>query len=91
MVIWEVIFIYYQNRNYNLEYQNTVAQDLRKIVIKFLLSEFIVASTPPQNKRQIESICDGVSGLLDIVSPPQTKEGMALSFLINAYNLSKYI
>ena len=75
----------------NFEYQNAVAQDLRNWAIKFALSKFIVASAHPQNRRQVEYICDGVSGALDLINPPKTIEGQSLAFGTNAYNLSKYL
>ena len=75
----------------NFEYQNAVAQDLRNWAIKFALSKFIVASVPQQDKRQVEAICDGVSGALDLINPPKISEGQALAFGTNAYNLSKYL
>ena len=82
---------YYHNQNYNIDYQNAVAQDLRNWAIKFALSKFIVASVPQQDKRQVEAICDGMSGALDLINPPKTREGQALAFGTNAYNLSKYL
>ena len=75
----------------NFEYQNAVAQDFTNWAIKFLLSKFIVASVPQQDKRQVEIICDGVSGVLDLINPPKTLEGKALVLGTNAYNLSKYL
>lgn len=75
----------------HFEYQNAVAQDLRNWAIKLALSKFIVASAHPQNRRQVEYICDGVSGALDLINPPKTLEGQALAFGTNAYNLSKYL
>lgn len=75
----------------NFEYQNAVAQDFTNWAIKLALSKFIVASAPQQDKRQVEAICDGVSGALDLINPPKTIEGQALAFGTNAYNLSKYL
>lgn len=75
----------------NFEYQNALVQDLRNWAFKFALSKFIVASAPQQDKRQVEAICDGVSGALDLINPPKTLEGQALAFGTNAYNLSKYL
>ena len=75
----------------NFEYQNAVAQDLRNWAIKFALSKFIVASVPQQDRTQVEAICDGVTGVLDLINPPKTREGQALVFGTNAYNLSKYL
>ena len=75
----------------HFEYQNAVAQDLRNWAIKLALSKFIIASAHPQNRRQVEYICDGVSGALDLINPPKTLEGQALAFGTNAYNLSKYL
>ena len=75
----------------NFEYQNAVAQDFANWAIKFALSKFIVVSVPQQDKRQVEAICDGVSGALDLINPPKTSEGQALAFGTNAYNLSKYL
>ena len=82
---------YYHNQNYNIDYQNAVAQDFANWAIKLALSKFIVASAHPQNRRQVEYICDGVSGALDLINPPKTLEGQALAFGTNAYNLSKYL
>ena len=73
----------------NFEYQNAVAQDLRNWAIKFALSKFIVASVPQQDRTQVEAICDGVTGTLDLINPPKTREGQALAFGTNTYNLSK--
>ena len=75
----------------NFEYQNAVAQDFTNWAIKFALSKFIVASVAQQDKRQVEIICDGVSGVLDLIIPPKTLEGKALVLGTNAYNLSKYL
>lgn len=75
----------------NFEYQNAVAQDLRNWAIKFALSKFIVASVPQQDRTQVEAICDEVTGTLDLINPPKTREGQALAFGTNAYNLSKYL
>ena len=81
----------YYNQNCNSEYQNAVAQDFTNWAIKFALSKFIVASVAQQDKRQVEIICDGVSGVLDLINPPKTIEGKALVLGTNAYNLSKYL
>ena len=75
----------------NFEYQNAVAQDLRNWAIKFALSKFIVASVPQQDRTQVEAICDRVTGTLDLINPPKTREGQALAFGTNTYNLSKYL
>lgn len=75
----------------NFEYQNAVAQDLRNWAIKFALSKFIVASVPQQDRTQVEAICDGVTRTLDLINPPKTREGQALAFGTNTYNLSKYL
>ena len=75
----------------NFEYQNAVAQDLRNWAIKFALSKFIVASVPQQDRTQVEAICDGVTGTLDLINPPKTREGQALAFGTNTYNLSNYL
>lgn len=82
---------YYHNQNYNLDYQNAVAQDFANWAIKFALSKIIVASVPQQDRKQVEAICDGVSGALDLINLPKTREGQALAFGTNAYNLSKYL
>ncbi len=82
---------YYHNQNYNLDYQNAVAQDKANWAIKFALSKIIVASVPQQDRKQVEAICDGVSGALDLINPPKTREGQALAFGTNACNLSKYL
>lgn len=75
----------------NFEYQNALAQDFANWAIKLALSKFIVASVPQQDRTQVEAICDGVSGALDLINPPKTREGQALAFGTNAYNLSKYL
>ena len=75
----------------NFEYQNAVVQDFATCAIKFALSKFIVVSVPQQDKRQVEIICDGVSGVLDLINPLKTLEGKALVLGTNAYNLSKYL
>lgn len=59
---------YYHNQNYNIDYQNAVAQDFANWAIKFALFKFIIASVPQQDKRQVEAICAGVSGALDLIS-----------------------
>lgn len=82
---------YYHNQNYNIDYQNAVAQDKANWAIKFALSKIIVASVPQQDRKQVEAICDGVSGALDLINPPKTREGQALAFGTNACNLSKYL
>lgn len=82
---------YYHNQNYNLDYQNAVAQDFANWAIKFALSKFIVASVPQQDRTQVEAICDGVTGALDLINPPKTREGQTIAFGTNAYNLSKYL
>ena len=82
---------YYHNQNYNLDYENAVAQDFANLAIKFALSKIIVASVPQQDRKQVEAICDGVSGALDLINPPKTREGQALAFGTNACNLSKHL
>lgn len=79
------------NQNCNFEYKNAVVQDFVTCAIKFALSKFIVASVSQQDKKQVEAICDGVSGVLDVINPPKTLEGKALVLGINVYNLSKYL
>ena len=32
-----------------------------------------------------------MTGALDLINPPKTREGQALAFGTNAYNLSKYL
>lgn len=82
---------YYHNQNYNMTYQNAIAQDFANWATKFMLSKVIVSLVPQEDKRQVEMICDGISGLLDIVNPPQTQEGRALVVGTNIYNLSKFL
>ncbi len=82
---------YSYNENYNTVYRDAIAQDFANWAIKSMLFKFIVASAPQQDRRQVEMICDGISGLLDIVKPPQTQEGRALVVGTNIYNLSKFL
>ena len=82
---------YYFHKNYNITYQNAITQDFANWAMKLMLSKFIVASAPQQDRRQVEMICDGISGLLDIVKPPLTQEGRALVVCTNIYNLSKFL
>lgn len=83
--------MYYTNHNYYNNCQNVMVQDIINWALKIALSKFIVASAPQQDRRQVEMICDGISGLLDIVKPPQTQEGRALVVGTNIYNLSKFL
>lgn len=82
---------YYRNQNYNMTYQNAVAQDFANWATKFMLSKFIVSLAPQQDKRQVEMFCDGASGIMDVVNPPQTQEGRVLALSTNIYNLSKFL
>ena len=81
----------YPYQRYSPEYIQSVEQDLQKYVAKTVLSNVIINSVHPIDRRQVEAICDGVSGALDLINPPKTIEGQALAFGTNAYNLSKYL
>ena len=81
----------YPYQRYSPEYIQAVEQDLQKYVAKTVLSNVIINSVHPIDRRQVEAICDGVSGVLDLINPPKTIEGQALAFGTNAYNLSKYL
>ena len=81
----------YPYQGYSPEYIQAVEQDLQKYVAKTVLSNVIINSVHPIDRRQVEAICDGVSGALDLINPPKTIEGQALAFGTNAYNLSKYL
>ena len=82
--------MYYPYQRYSPEYLQALEQDLQKYVAKTVLSNVIINSVHPIDRRQVEAICDGVSGALDLINPPKTVEGQALAFGTNAYNLSKY-
>ena len=81
----------YPYQIYSPEYIQAVEQDLQKYISKILLSNVIINSVHPMKRWQAEAICDGVSGALDLINPPKTREGQALAFGTNAYNLSKYL
>ena len=81
----------YPYQRYSPEYIQTVEQDLQKYISKIFLSNVIINSVHPMKRRQAEAICAGVSGALDLINPPKTREGQALAFGTNAYNLSKYL
>ena len=83
--------MYYPYQRYSPEYLQALEQDLQKYVAKTILSNVIINSVLPTNRRRVEAICDGVSGALDLINPPKTREGQALAFGTNAYNLSKYL
>ncbi len=83
--------MYYPYQRYSPEYLQALEQDLQKYVAKTVLSNVIINSVHPIDRRQVEAICDGVSGALDLINPPKTREGQALAFGTNAYNLSKYL
>ena len=83
--------MYYPYQRYSPEYLQALEQDLQKYVAKTVLSNVIINSVHPMKRRQAEAICDGVSGALDLINPPKTREGQALAFGTNAYNLSKYL
>lgn len=83
--------MYYPYQRYSPEYLQALEQDLQKYVAKTVLSNVIINSVHPIDRRQVEAICDGVSGALDLINPPKTVEGQALAFGTNAYNLSKYL
>ena len=83
--------MYYPYQRYSPEYLQALEQDLQKYVAKTVLSNIIIDSVHPIDRRQVEAICDGVSGALDLINPPKTREGQALAFGTNAYNLSKYL
>ena len=83
--------MYYPYQRYSPEYLQALEQDLQKYVAKTVLSNVIINSVHPIDRRQVEAICDGVSGALDLINPPKTIEGQALAFGTNAYNLSKYL
>ena len=83
--------MYYPYQRYSPEYIQVLEQDLQKYVAKTVLSNVIINSVHPIDRRQVEAICDGVSGALDLINPPKTIEGQALAFGTNAYNLSKYL
>lgn len=77
--------------NYNIEHQNAIAQDFINWAAKFTLSKIIVALTNPSDRKRMECICDGASGLIDCINPPKTIEGKILSLGTNAYNIFKYL
>ena len=81
----------YPYQRYSPEYIQAVEQDLKKYISKIFLSNVIINSVHPIKRRQVEAICDGVTGALDLINPPKTREGQALAFGTNAYNLSKYL
>lgn len=81
----------YPYQRYSLEYIQAVEQDLQKYISKIFLSNVIINSVHPMKRRQAEAICDAVSGALDLINLPKTREGQALAFGTNAYNLSKYL
>ena len=83
--------MYYPYQRYSPEYLQALEQDLQKYVAKTVLSNVIINSVHPIDRRQVEAICDGVSGALDLINLPKTIEGQALAFGTNAYNLSKYL
>ena len=83
--------MYYPYQRYSPEYLQALEQDLQKYVAKTVLSNIIINSVHPIDRRQVEAICAGVSGALDLINPPKTREGQALAFGTNAYNLSKYL
>lgn len=81
----------YPYQRYSPEYIQAVEQDLQKYISKIFLSNVIINSVHPMKRRQVEAICDGVTGALDLINHPKTREGQALAFGTNAYNLSKYL
>ena len=51
----------------------------------------MINSVHPIERWKAKRFYDGVFGLLDMVDPPQTADGRALTYGANAYNLSKYL
>lgn len=84
--------MYYQNQRYSYSYNYLyyLEQDLKTMVFKLMLKEAIISSVSTYDKREVESICDGIFGLLDIVNPPLTQECRILTSGTNVYNLLKY-
>ena len=83
--------MYYPYQRYCPEYLQALEQDLQKRVFKNLLSNLMINSVHPIERWKAKRFYDGVFGLLDMVDPPQTADGRALTYGANAYNLSKYL
>ena len=63
--------MYYPYQRYSPEYLQALEQDLQKYVAKTVLSNVIINSVHPIDRRQVEAICDGVSGALDLINLPK--------------------
>ena len=76
--------MYYPYQRYCPEYLQALEQDLQKHVFKNFLSDVIINSVHPMERWQAKRFYDGVFGLLDMVDPPQTADGRALTYGANA-------
>ena len=76
---------------YTKEYLSLLQQDIMKFILKTALFNFIKSIVPPEDKEEVQSICDGTSLLIDTVNPPLTKEGKLLALAEHSKNISKYL
>lgn len=81
--------MFYINQQHTFEYLQTLENDARQFFGKKVLSNSIINSVHPYNRRQVSYLCDIAFYYLDIINPPRTQEFKALSFITNNYNDSK--
>ena len=73
------------------EYLFLLKQDFMKFILKTALFNFIKSIVPPEDKEEVQNICDGTSLLIDTVNPPLTQEGQFLALAEHSKNISKYL
>ena len=73
------------------EYLFLLKQDFMKFILKTALFNFIKSIVPPEDKEEVQNICDGTSLLIDTVNPPLTQEGKLLALAEHSKNISKYL
>ena len=82
--------MFYINQQHTYEYLQALENVARQFVWKKVLSNSIINSVYPSNRRQVSYLCDIAFYYLDIINPPRTQEFKALSFITNNYNLSQH-
>lgn len=59
------------------------------VLFKHTISQFVINSVLPTERREVENICDIVLGIHDIICTPKTIEGKTYASVEVIYNLLK--
>jgi hypothetical protein len=73
------------------EYVFLLKQDIMNFILKKAMFNFIKSIVPPEDKNDVQSICDETSLLIDAVNPPLTQEGKLLALTEHSKNILKYL